>query len=543
MFSLRLPRLDLRLAAWAVAAAALSLGGGVLVGTSPLVALDAALLGVAAVLVARYPYHALLLILLVRGTAPNTPLLDGITLVAVGIAVVVRAPRLPGRRVIWPTLGLLALAILSTPLAPTAVEGVKDDWLRVPHFGWPYARNPSVPLYEWIRLASVLAAFCLAVWVVRSRRRLEAVVLAILVSPIVPVVVGLEQFATGHTVARSGQGDEFRAVIGPFSTPGPFAFYLVLVLILVIVTFNEVRSLAARVALGALGVGAGACLLLTYTRSAWVAFALGVIAIAVMRYRRLLLIGWVGLIVALVAFPTVVDKVQERFGDLTSRDEAKSGNSFTWRTGQWRPLLRYGYREPLTGQGFGSYPRLTVDHFGTENNRYPTINDRQHPATSSRGFLAHNDYVRTFVELGVPGLVLWVLMLVGLLTGCLRAVRRTRVGPYAAAGVAVALSLIVIASSDNLLSAPVMLYAFAFCGAVIGVDYGVASAERRRPAVAAEALVVEVPAEEDVDPAAVEAKQEPEPEPEQGPAAAPPTPRRRSLLDSGIAWLRRRRSL
>src|SRR4051794_5240911 len=143
MFSLRLPRLDLRLAAWAVAAAALSLGGGVLVGTSPLVALDAALLGVAAVLVARYPYHALLLILLVRGTAPNTPLLDGLTLVAVGIAVLVRAPRLPGRRVIWPALGLLSLAVLSTPPAPTALQGPKGPLPRVPHLRRAYARHPS----------------------------------------------------------------------------------------------------------------------------------------------------------------------------------------------------------------------------------------------------------------------------------------------------------------------------------------------------------------------------------------------------------------
>src|SRR4051794_41356196 len=121
MSGVRLPRLDLRLAAWAAAAAALSLGGGLLVGSSPLVALDAALLGLAAVLVARYPYQALLLILLVRGTAPNTPLLDGLTLVAVGIAVLVRAPRPPRRRGILPTLRPPALPVLPTPPPPTAL--------------------------------------------------------------------------------------------------------------------------------------------------------------------------------------------------------------------------------------------------------------------------------------------------------------------------------------------------------------------------------------------------------------------------------------
>src|SRR4051794_20046416 len=149
MAGIRLWRTDARtLVAWAVAAAALSVGGGLLVGTAPLVAVDAALLGLVAVLIARYPYQSLIVIVAVRGTAPNTPLLDGITLVAGGVALLVAAPRLPGRRVIWPMLAFLVLAILSTPLAPTQIEGVKDDWLRVPHFNWAYARNPSVPLYE-----------------------------------------------------------------------------------------------------------------------------------------------------------------------------------------------------------------------------------------------------------------------------------------------------------------------------------------------------------------------------------------------------------
>lgn len=535
---------------WVAAAAVLSIAGGLLVVAAPLLALDIALLGVAAALATRYPYPTLLLILLIRGAAPNTPLLDGITLVAVGIAIVVAAPRLPGKRVIVPLAAFVALALLSTPLAPTAIEGTKDHWLRVPHFGWPYARNPSTPLYEAMRLASVLVAFCLAGWVIRTRARMQAVVVAILASAVVPIVVGLEQLATGKTVARSGLGNEFRAVIGTFSTPGPFAFYMFVVLILAIVTFNEARAVVGSVALVLLGAGAAACLLLTYTRSAWIAFAVGVIVLAVVRYRRLLVIGLIGLVVVIVAAPTVVDKVQQRFGDLTSRNEANSGNSWRWRTGQWGPMLRFGYDRPLTGQGFGTYPALTVRHFGTQNQRYPTLNDPQHPATTSRGFLAHNDYVRTFVELGVPGVLLWVLILVGLLTGCIRGLRRPEVAPFAAAGVAIALGFVVIASSDNLLSAPVMLYGFAFCGAVMGLDRSVALARTRRPAaaLAVEAPVAAAPPVEDAAPAGDAPPDSVEPvgptveqAPPEGSDAEPPARASRMLLDAGRAWLRSRR--
>lgn len=542
---LRVARIDPSPVAWGGAAVLLSLAGGLLVAGSPLLALDVALLALAAAVVTARPFHSLVLILLVRGTAPNTPLLDGITLIAAGIAVLVCAPRLPGKRVIVPLAAFLAIAILSTPLAPTAIEGLKDDWLRVPHFGWPYARNPSNALYEWMRLASGLAVFCLAAWAVRSRRRLDIAVAAILISSVVPIGMALKQFATGETVARSGVGDEFRAVIGPFSTPGPLAFYMTLVLTVALVAFLEARLVAARVAIGALMAAAGACLLLTYTRSAWIAFAVAVIAIAVLRYRRLLVVGFIGLVLAAVALPTLAGKVQQRFGDLTSRNQANSGNSLDWRRGQWGPLLQFGYAKPLTGEGFGSYPRLTVEHFGIHNRDYPTISDTAHPTTSSRGFLSHNDYVRTFVELGLPGLALWVLMLAGLVSGCWRALRRPETAAFAAAGVGVALGLIVIATSDNLLSAPVMLYAFAFCGAVIGAHAGTVAAARGRIATVAPGLAE--PAEA---PAAVAPEREPEP-PEDEPVIEEPPPaapepisgrqRAESLLREGAAWLRRRR--
>jgi O-antigen ligase len=310
---------------------------------------------------------------------------------------------------------------------------------------------------------------------------------------------------------------------------------MVVVLILALVVFLEHRAIAARVAVGVLMAGAGACLLLTYARTAWIALAVALIALALMRYRRFLAIGVVGLLLAVVGLPTLVDKVQARFGDVTSREQAQSGNSWSWRTGNWSAILPYGYARPLTGQGFGSYPRLTVEHFGTENRDYPTIADKQHPATSARGLLAHNDYVRTFVELGVPGVVLWVAVLLGLLTGCARALRRPAVGAMAAAGVAVALSLIVIATSDNLLSAPVMLYGFALCGAVIGADARLRRAAPARAQVAPQRPEAAAPI---VEPSREEPREAVAAEEERLAAPVPPRQPPRASMDRARARLR-----
>jgi hypothetical protein len=90
----------------------------------------------------------------------------------------------------------------------------------------------------------------------------------------------------------------------------------------------------------------------------------------------------------------------------------------------------------------------------------------------------------------------------------------------------------------------VMLYAFAFCGAVIGAERGVVGAAARRGATPVTPEAVEVldaaepdePDEPDSVPTESSADQPPQP-----PRPEPPLERARSLLRSGRAWLRDRR--
>jgi O-antigen ligase len=266
-------------------------------------------------------------------------------------------------------------------------------------------------------------------------------------------------------VVRAG----FKAIQGPFTHPNYFAFYLVIVLTVGVVAFIEDRRLAVRLPLAGLMAAALLCLLETYTRSAWIGFSGVVLLLGLLRYRRLFVAGALALVVAAFAFPTSVHKVEQRFGDLSSRSASAAGNSWTWRTGEWRRMLPYGSRRPFTGQGYGSYSRLTVEEFGTQDPDYPTIADRRHPATSQLGFAAHNDYVRSFVEDGVPGFVLWLLFLTGLVVVPWRARRADGMAPYACAGVAMGCALIVMSGADNISGYTVVLvYAAALAGGVAG---------------------------------------------------------------------------
>lgn len=533
----RLARIELGRVGWVVLATLLALGAGVLVGLAPKAAICVGAIAATAVLIAHYPLPALIVILVIRAALPNSVLIGFLTLGAGVLALLVSAPRLPGKRVVWPFVALLLIAFASVPFLPSSDEGPSPGPLRVPVFGTEYAHAPSTELSAWMNLASVLTVFCLAAWAVNTSKRMNTLITAVLLSALVPITIAFEQLAAGETVTRTGSS--LKSLRGPFDYPNYFAFYLVVILVIGMVVLMESGVLAVRVSVGALVAGALVCLFLTYTRAAWIGFALALLTLALMRYRRLLAVAALIVILAALVAPGATHQAQQRFGDLTSRSEANDANSWTWRVDQWSAILPYGFDRPITGQGFGSYSRVTVRHYGHFNHRYPTVQDPKLGVFSRVGFTAHNDYVRMFVEMGLPGLVLWVLVFIGAMVTAGRARRVRGLEPVATGMLALTFALALISVSDNLQGYTVVLmYAFAVCGGLAGLA---ASSKARRAAAPAVAPVVTQQASLDVTDFLAE---EPEPEPAaesepHSPAdVAPQTAAGRGALERGRTRLR-----
>lgn len=470
----------LRALAWALPAIALAAAGGVLANSEPELALSLALASLASVAIAISPLYALLAILAARATFADSVFLDAATAVGGIGALLLAAPRLPLRPVTIPLIGLLLFALPSVPLAPSLDEGIVPDALYVPGLGLSYAPYPSLELLEWLRLAAVLAVGGLAAWAVRDRRSLQILVAVIVASSVVPAVIALNQLATGETFVRLGT--DFEAVRGPFTHPNYLAFYLVVVLTVGAVAILELRSRLVRIATAVPLALATACLVLTYTRAAWIGFAAVLLLLAVLRERRILAAAALLLVIGSVAFPGTTADVEERFSDLNTPSQttgSENDNSWPWRTGQWRRMVPRGLERPLTGEGFGSYSRVTIEEFGSRDLRYSTVLDPTDPIGSPRGFSAHNDYVKMFVELGFPGLVLWVAVLGGMITAMLAARRVPAVRGYAEGGLALALALIVMAASDNIQGyTAVLIYSVALIGGIAGAARGISASRR-----------------------------------------------------------------
>jgi O-antigen ligase len=469
-----------RPALWLVTAGIGAVGVGALTSEDARIMFDVVLAAIAIVAFLRWPYALLLLVLAAGFDDPRA--LEIGTLIGGGVAVIVA-----GRRALAATLPicfllLLAIALPRIPLHPTVFDGAGPPELYLPFSHVGYLGSPSNAMESWLQLAFLLVAFALGAWLITDRRRLHQAVWISLASSAIPVIVGLQQFATGQYHVRPGTSTQ--AVEGPFPHPNAFAFYLLLPLVVGLVMLIETRATRIRLALAALLIGAGVCLFLTYTRSAWIGFAVALLILGIFRYRWLIVIGTIALIVAAFAFPGAVHAVDARFGDLSAQSAGNSTSSYSWRTGEWKRMVPYGLHHPFIGTGFGTYAADTYNEFGTEDLAYPTVANPGHPATSPKGFSAHNDYVRMLVELGFPGLVLWSLVLLSLLVLMLRACRVLVVRPLALALAAMVVALIGISYSDNVQSYTVdLLYPLALGGGVASI----ARRERRRPAPASDA--------------------------------------------------------
>lgn len=387
------------------------------------------------------------------------------------VALVLAMPRIPGKRVAL-CLGALILVMLpSLPLLPSPDEHQTRAALEVPVLGWAYAQTPSAELQDWLHLGTRLVAFCLAAWAIRSAASFERLVVVILAAASVPILVGLHQQVSGQTDTRQG----FAAIRGTFAHPSLFGYYLVVVLVLALVTLIEARTLVHRVLAGGLLTAGGTCLLLTFSRGAWIAFALAIVLLSLITYRRLMIVGVIGLVLAGVAFPATVAQVDARFRDLSSNSSRFELNSFDWRLGEWKQMVGWGLSAPVLGNGFGSYQPLTIRQFGSNDPDYGTRND--HLASNGRpapdGFPAHNDFLKMFVEGGVVGLGLWIAFYVAMFSVAWRARAVAALRPQATAVAVLVVALGVSSNSDNI-QAFVLLLLCVLClvGGLAGAQRG-----------------------------------------------------------------------
>lgn len=256
--------------------------------------------------------------------------------------------------------------------------------------------------------------------------RINALLVAFFASLGFPAIFATIELLGGP---KTGDYTEVGRIAGTFVHPNAFATYLTIIVLLAVALVPHLAG-RARVATIACGVIASFLLLNTYARGPWLGLLVGLVIIGIAQDRRILGILAVGVVVILIAVPSVTT----RLGELGQTEAVGNGdaNSLAWRLGYWGRVLPLGEENPVTGIGILMVQKSTPE-----------------------GLPPHNGFVQAYVETGIFGLAALGVMMVLMGLDLRRALQRAGSGfdrGVVLGALAISASLAVQLLSENLLT-------------------------------------------------------------------------------------------
>lgn len=279
----------------------------------------------------------------------------------------------------------------------------------------PY-KHHAVP--ELVRFYAAFALFVLVINVVTSRRRVASITTALALAAGLATAYGILQ-RLGLDPARWRSQDR---LLSFFGNANFFAAFLIAVTPVFICRLLGSRQRAPAFAYGALSLVCVLCLVLTFTRAAWIGFGVAFVFMvaAVLgfsslsaRARRSVVIVVVALAAVAAIMGAAVPEARRR---LVSAFRPQTGTAKA-RLVIWEGALKLSARKPILGSGLGQF-RVLIPR--TRDPRYLDY------GVSFVTLHAHNEYLEVLAETGVVGLAAFLALLVLLFRHVLRATRETR---------------------------------------------------------------------------------------------------------------------
>lgn len=251
---------------------------------------------------------------------------------------------------------------------------------------------------------------------------------ALIVAAAVVSVSGLVDIGAGGTAVARGVFHD-HMLFG--------AFIMLLLPVLLAAGFSAPP--AHRYAAQSVSALSFAALAVSQTRSAWIGEAAALTTFAVLFFwsgagrsnpvltagerqrRKALAIPYVilgvGLLIGFLTLAPQRDAVKQRIQSLTTTVVQGREASVEWRFGAWRGACLMIMDRPLLGRGVGCYPACQQPF--TQVGEPPAVVQAEGPTIFDQ---AHDSYLQMAVDLGLPGVLLWLAALTAALVMGLRAI-------------------------------------------------------------------------------------------------------------------------
>ena len=256
---------------------------------------------------------------------------------------------------------------------------------------------------ELLRLGAGALLYFAVAYQFRRSEYLTKLVDVLLFVALCGALIGFAQYG-------SSQNENALGLFGDHQLFGSFLMILLpLVGVVAVSEKNYNRQLVAQVAT----VLVGAALLLSQARSAWLGAAaglatLGVLSLWITRRKKNtvqkpeLILPLMLVVVAVGFFLLVWPQSSQILNRATSLEHTESVETWRSREHTWQGAMRMVRARPLTGWGIGQYAVLQKQFTG-DGMPISRIG-----GASSLGEQAHNFYLQTAAEMGIPGLLLMV---------------------------------------------------------------------------------------------------------------------------------------
>lgn len=258
----------------------------------------------------------------------------------------------------------------------------------------------SFSFYNYYHLMGrYIITYYLVINNLHSLRQLQRLIWSVLFSAVLVTLYGFYQYFHGVDISTfhwvdSEQFPELKVrIFSTLQNPNLLAGFLVIVMSLAVGLGLHSERIPEKSLLFALVAVFGTCLVLTYSRGAWLS-VLAVAAICAHVYNRKVL--WVFLILPLIAF-FCHDAVMERLLSILNPTDTSS----TLRIALWESTLAMIIDKPLSGIGWGAYWLVYPEYDFFLNN------------PDARIVHAHNMYLHIAAEIGIPGLLAFLANVFG----------------------------------------------------------------------------------------------------------------------------------
>ncbi|GJD53115.1 hypothetical protein OPKNFCMD_5886 [Methylobacterium crusticola] len=268
----------------------------------------------------------------------------------------------------------------------------------------PIAPDPTAAFRLYMIFVTHAAICLLAFYFVHSLADLRRFLLIILAGSLLPTLYALIQLAFGWAETEDGT-----RVLSTFAHANIYAYYLITMLALVFTLLAEPRFELSRRLRRGLTLYVPLLLfliLMTKTRSAWVATCVILGMYALLFDRRVLLY-----FLAAPALLVVMPEIAARIADLQdgNYNEAYAKlNSYTWRLLLWQSAFEWIWEKPILGWGLEAFAHYVAQFFPMHIDN-DTID-------------SHSVYVQLLFETGVLGLAAFAWIYVRLTVIMARAV-------------------------------------------------------------------------------------------------------------------------